>query len=135
MERGLDDGGTVVHLSVHSFTPFLDGRERRTDLAFLYDPARAGERTLARRWVEELRTRIPERSIRRNHPYRGVSDGLTTWLRRATGSDRYLGVEVEVNQRWAGPDDRFPPWIPKTLVSTLGQALAGEPEAAGGHRR
>jgi hypothetical protein len=37
--------------------------------------------------------------LRRNYPYRGQSDGLTTALRRQFGA-RYLGIELEINQRW-----------------------------------
>jgi hypothetical protein len=34
-----------------------------------------------------------------NYPYLGRSDGLATSLRSRLGR-RYLGVELEINQRW-----------------------------------
>jgi hypothetical protein len=37
--------------------------------------------------------------VRRNYPYRGVSDCLVTTLRRHFRDERYLGVEIEVNQK------------------------------------
>jgi len=43
------------------------------------------------------RVRVPGLRVRRNYPYRGAADGLTTHLRRQLGP-RYLGVELEINQ-------------------------------------
>jgi hypothetical protein len=37
--------------------------------------------------------------VRRNYPYRGVSDCLVTTLRRQFAGERYLGLEIEVNQK------------------------------------
>ena len=84
---------TVLHVAVHSFTPVLDGEHRTADVGLLYDPARAGERRTCLRWVEALR-------VRRNYPYRGTADGLTTWLRRRYPASRYMGIELEVNQAY-----------------------------------
>ena len=36
--------------------------------------------------------------MRRNAPYRGDADGLTTALRRERPASRYCGVELELNQ-------------------------------------
>ena len=71
----------VLHVGVHTFTPVLDGVVRRADLALLYDPARPRERELAGAWAAALARALPDLRIRRNQPYRGASDGLTTWLR------------------------------------------------------
>jgi predicted N-formylglutamate amidohydrolase len=96
----VEKSGTLIHLSIHTFTPTLDGQERRFDLAALYDPAREGERELAgeivRQWAGA------GWRARRNEPYRGVADGHTTALRRQFPPERYLGIEVEVNQRRLG---------------------------------
>lgn len=90
--------GRVVHVGVHSFTPRWHGRARRADVALLYDPARALERAFAVRWLEELGALRPELCLRRNYPYRGAADGLTTSLRRRLAARRYLGLELEVSQ-------------------------------------
>jgi predicted N-formylglutamate amidohydrolase len=97
--RARGRSGFVVHLAIHSFTPVLDGDERRADVGLLYDPARARERALCRSWLAALRAAEPERVVRRNYPYRGVTDGFATALRRAHGASAYAGFEVEVNQR------------------------------------
>lgn len=91
----VDQGRTVLHLSVHTFTPVLNGRIRNADYALLYDPARALEKDFAAQWGEEL-ARIGR--FRRNYPYRGIADGHTTALRKAFPPDHYIGIELEVNQ-------------------------------------
>lgn len=96
--RGRRGGATVLHVSVHSFTPVLDGDVRDVDLALLYDPGRRAEKALARAWLAALRDELPELRVRANAPYRGTSDGHTTALRRRFADERYLGVEIEVNQ-------------------------------------
>jgi predicted N-formylglutamate amidohydrolase len=104
-------GRRVVHLAVHSFTPELDGVVRTADLALLYDPAR------------QLATVLPRLAVRRNQPYRGASDGLTTWLRRRYPAEAYLGIEIEVSQRLLGAGGRFPREISVALAECLGTAL------------
>lgn len=115
IEKGFD----VLHLGVHSFTPVLAGAVRRADLALLYDPARPAERALVGEWVGGLKARLPDLRIMRNDPYRGTSDGLTTTLRKRFADPRYLGIEIEVNQRLVGNDGRFPPRIADALLAAL----------------
>lgn len=102
IERAIADaiaaGHRVVHVAVHSFTPRLHGEVRRADLGLLYDPRRRRERVLCQRWQRALGTLAPAVRVRRNYPYRGQSDGLSTWLRRRFPETRYLGVEIECNQ-------------------------------------
>jgi len=95
----LADGKRVIHLSAHSFTPVLDGETRNADIGLLYDPRRPHEAAICNRWVETLAAALPDVIVRRNYPYRGSADGLTTALRRTHRSDRYAGIEVELNQR------------------------------------
>ncbi len=95
----LSRDGDVLHLSVHSFTPVLDGNVRDVDLGLLYDPSRPPERDRVDALAEALALALPSLRIRRNAPYRGVSDGLTKILRRTLATDRYAGVELEINQR------------------------------------
>ncbi|MEZ6132623.1 MAG: N-formylglutamate amidohydrolase [Planctomycetaceae bacterium] len=97
--RLICDHGQVVHLSVHSFTPVWEGVVRRTDVGLLYDPARQDERQLCRHWQVSLRAGQPSLTVHRNAPYRGISDGFVTSLRKAFDADRYVGIELEVNQR------------------------------------
>lgn len=113
----------VVHLAIHTFTPSLDGVTRRADLALLYDPRRRRERALSAAWAAALAERLPDLAVRRNDPYRGAADGLTTWLRRRHPAAAYLGIEIEVNQRLLGRAGRFPGRIKDALVRGLAQAL------------
>ncbi len=93
-------GHPVWHLSVHTFTPQLNGISRQADIGLLYDPARSRERIWADRWRDELRSEGSPWRIRRNYPYLGKADGFTTALRRRFAPTQYLGLELEVNQRW-----------------------------------
>lgn len=98
--QAVERADRVLHLSVHSFTPVLDGEVRHADLGLLYDPARRREAGLCGRWQKALRTLEPGLRVRRNYPYRGTSDGLVTSLRRRFGAKQYAGLELEVNQCW-----------------------------------
>jgi predicted N-formylglutamate amidohydrolase len=90
----------VVHVSVHSFTPELDGDVRNADIGLLYDPKRKHEKAFCERWRTELLRRAPGLRVRMNYPYTGTSDGFTTALRRIFPKG-YCGIELEVNQRFA----------------------------------
>ena len=121
-------GRPLVHLAVHTFTPVLNGEERRADLALLYDPARPWERTFCTEWAGALARRFPALAVRRNQPYRGASDGLTTWLRGRHADGGYLGVEIEVNQRLLEPGGRFPRDLGEGLVESLTDLDTGSGE-------
>ena len=116
--------GGVLHLGVHSFTSRLDGVTRKPDVALLYDPAREEERALVTAWSRALASLLPSRTIRRNDPYRGYTDGLPTAMRREHGARSYAGIEIEINQRHVGAGGRFPAWVPDALIGSLSEALA-----------
>jgi predicted N-formylglutamate amidohydrolase len=97
--RDVARGWRVVHVSAHSFTPQLDGITRRADVGLLYDPRRPGEAALCARWKRALGQGDPDLRIRRNYPYLGRGDGLTAHLRTVFAAHRYVGIELEVNQR------------------------------------
>lgn len=103
VSRNLSHQNVVVHLSLHTFTPVLNGTTRTADVGLLYDPARTSEVGFCKTWRKLLRSRRPDLRVRRNYPYQGKSDGLTTTLRRL--SDRYLGIELEINQQWASGEE------------------------------
>lgn len=118
-------GRAVLHLSVHSFTPVLDGHERKADLGLLYDRARPREEAFCNRWQVALEACRDDLRLRRNYPYRGTSDGLTTALRQRYPDRRYAGIELEVNQRW--PITGGPAWsrLRHDLVATLREVVGG----------
>jgi predicted N-formylglutamate amidohydrolase len=100
VRAGLERARTVFHVAVHSFTNHLDG-ERNADIGLLYDPRRA-EKGLCVGWETILNELDPTLRVRRNYPYRGMADGLPTWLRRKFPDSAYLGVELEFNQALIG---------------------------------
>lgn len=96
--RAIAHGARVTHISCHSFTPELDGKVRTADLGLLYDPARAAEASLCRALRDALRAHAPALKVRLNYPYRGTADGFTVYLRKRFPAERYLGIELEINQ-------------------------------------
>jgi predicted N-formylglutamate amidohydrolase len=96
VRRIIQAHGRCIHLSIHSFTPVVDAVRRVGDIGILYDPSRRIEKTLA----SNLIARIAAQGfhVRRNYPYRGVSDGHVTRLRTLFPKASYAGLEVEVNQ-------------------------------------
>lgn len=92
-------GTAIVHLGIHSFTPVLNGKPRNTDIGILFDPARPQERAYANVIKDEIKRLHPHMKVRFNYPYKGTSDGLTTSLRKKFGP-RYVGIEIEINQKF-----------------------------------
>jgi predicted N-formylglutamate amidohydrolase len=118
-------GDRAVHLSAHSFTPVMRGRERRVDVGLLFDPSRPRERAFCEQVRAALVSRRGDLRVRFNQPYRGTADGFTTALRRRFPAKSYLGIEIEVNQRF--PLD-FPdqwPGVARTVVESVEDALTG----------
>lgn len=114
---------TVLHLSVHSFTPVLDGAQRAADIGFLYDPGRAREKEFCGKWHAGLAARDAGWRLRRNYPYQGTSDGFVTALRKKFPEQRYLGIELEINQIY--PLGRKADWLrlQHELLESLVEAL------------
>lgn len=98
VEQALSGARRVLHISAHSFTPELNGHVRRADVGLLYDQGRAGEVELCAGWKAALARMAPELHVRRNYPYAGKEDGLTSCLRSRFPADVYLGIELEINQ-------------------------------------
>ncbi len=118
----IERGHPVIHLALHSFTPILNGMTRRADIGLLFDPRRDCERQFCRQWQTLLKQCQPTWTIRRNYPYLGISDGFTTALRRQFAADQYVGVELEVNQKWfsKGADTKL---LIRTVVETFSEML------------
>ncbi|HEU4617996.1 MAG TPA: N-formylglutamate amidohydrolase [Gammaproteobacteria bacterium] len=125
---GVSRGCFVLHVASHSFTPVLGGRERRADVALLYDPRRASEKAFADAWLDALAEASPGWRLRRNFPYRGTADGLTTHLRRRFDERQYAGLELEVSQRLVGSADW--PGTVRALAASLTRVLAARGAAS-----
>lgn len=116
-------GDRVIHIASHSFTPELNGHVRTADVGMLYDPGRSGEVALASAWLLALKAADASLRLRRNYPYLGTSDGVTMSLRKKHPPERYVGVELEVNQRYVEEGGSAWPEIRRTLVDSLAVAL------------
>lgn len=108
---------SIIHLSVHTFTPIFKGIRRSVDIGLLFDADRAEELAFCTAWQKKLKTALPEKSIHFNEPYLGTDDGFTTYLRTKFPSIRYTGIEIEVNQQYINQ----PEWqgIQQALVQSL----------------
>jgi len=92
--------GRVLHLSIHSFTPVFDGIKREVDLGLLYDPKRELERLFCKKVKAEFHKRSNALCYM-NKPYKGISDGFVTALRHEFRQRQYIGIEIEMNQKFA----------------------------------
>lgn len=123
IQRYLKHEGLVIHIGVHTFTPSLDGRQRKTDVGFLYDPQRPLEKFFCLQWQRSLLDTDESMKVRRNYPYRGKADGFPNHFRRIIPETSYIGIELEVNQKFylAGRKE----WnrIKRALVESLRTTL------------
>lgn len=115
--------GRVLHLGCHSFTPELDGDVRQADIGLLYDPARDAEALLCLAWQQAMAGRDRRLEIRRNEPYRGDADGLTTTLRQQLPAEHYLGIELEINQRHVFTGGHHWSALRGVVIASLGETL------------
>lgn len=120
----------VVHLSVHSFTPELNGEVRDMDIGLLFDPAFDVETRFCSQWRQALKAGAPGLRVAFNRPYEGASDSITTALRqRLSQRQDYLALEIEINQRHPlGPEASWAALgatIAETFVATAMAQAAG----------
>lgn len=113
----------VLHLSCHSFTPKLAGVRRLADVGLLFDPARASEARFCRLWYAALRRAAPRLRVRYNYPYRGASPSLVASLREKFSERRYVGIQIEVNQKFPRGDERRWRKLRAVLTASLGDVL------------
>lgn len=124
VQSAIENQHRIIHISSHSFTPELDGNIRNADIGLLYDPSRAKERKLCLHWQKALSQALPKVRVRRNYPYTGTSDGMCTFLRKYFSGDYYLGIELEVNQKYVVQDGADWQRLRSGIVESLMQALS-----------
>lgn len=95
----IKNGDAVLHLSIHSFTPHLNGETRNCDIGLLYDSTNQPEQHFCKQFKAKLLKQNPNLNVRFNYPYLGKADGFTTYLRTQFPAN-YLGIEIEVNQKF-----------------------------------
>lgn len=106
----------VLHISLHSFTPILNGQKRNADFGFLYDSKRDAELFWVKKMIDQLKNHT-NLKIRRNYPYLGTADGFTTYLRKQF-PENYSGIEIEINQGLL-VNNQFPISIQESLKSMI----------------
>lgn len=121
IRKTLSKGFRVFHLSVHSFTPFLYGKTRQTDIGILFDPSRQQERFYAKTWRKNLKKQNSPFRVRFNYPYKGTADGFTTYLRSKINSKNYIGIELEMNQKYPLKDKKQWKVLQQHLLETIPQ--------------
>ena len=124
VSQAVSRGHRVVHISSHSFTAELDGTVRGADVGLLYHPGRRGEADACARWKESLAALAPELRVRRNYPYAGKGDGLTSHLRARFAQCDYVGIELEINQRIVFAAGRRWTALRRMLIDSLRTACA-----------
>lgn len=121
IRRTISEGNEALHLSVHTFTPVLNGQVRKADMGLLYDPARVEEKKFCKIFEQKITSYDPELRVRFNYPYRGTADGFTTYLRKKF-PQHYYGVEIEVNQKFVEANN-FPSSLKDVLFKALSEIL------------
>jgi len=89
----------AIHLSFHSYTPVLNGKARNYDAGILYDPSRGEEAKLAGDLIKHMNSHGIKTVA--NRPYKGTADGHTTALRKEFPAGRYIGIEIELSQKFS----------------------------------
>ncbi|WP_418602767.1 N-formylglutamate amidohydrolase [Hwangdonia sp.] len=95
----IENGDSVLHLSIHSFTPVLNNIRRNCDIGLLYDSQKKTEKQFCKQLKAQILRQEANLNIRFNYPYLGKADGFTMYLRKQCPID-YLGIEIEVNQEF-----------------------------------
>ncbi|HSI70894.1 MAG TPA: N-formylglutamate amidohydrolase [Gillisia sp.] len=121
ISREIARGEKLLHISVHTFTPVLNGEIRDTDIGLLFDPARALEKDFVRIWKFNMSKIAPSVKLRFNYPYLGRADGFTTYLRKKFPQN-YMGIELEVNQSFC-EGNKMAKKISNDLYLSLQQSL------------
>ena len=117
------NGQKILHIALHSFTPLLNSKERAAEMGFLYNPERINEKEISRVWKKEIKKILPDWRLRYNYPYRGKPDGLTAHFRKIYLDDNYLGVELEINQKFISEEGSFPTGICDKIVSSFSNTI------------
>lgn len=131
IQRALRVEPLVIHVAVHSFASVVQGEPRRTDVGLLYDPARQEEVELCLDWHDAIYDALPMIRVRRNYPRRGTSDSLVKSLRQSFAADRYVGVEIHLNQAWCARRVQMRREVFDGLAATLSRITGiAESEAA-----
>ncbi len=91
-------GYQVLHLSLYTFAPFLNGLFLNTAVGLLYNTHRHGEKEVARIIHGLFQQKTPTYKIRHNFPFLGRHDYVLNSFRKQFSERDYLGIKLGVNQ-------------------------------------
>ncbi len=118
--------GRCVQVCVHTFTPSLAGKERGNDLGLLHDPNWGIERSVCDE-VKARFERLTDLVVWHNRPYSGTADGILPAMRRAHTPERFVGIELEINQKHANN-----PALLRRIADLVVDTLYDSPSLASG---
>ncbi len=113
--------GRCVHVCVHTFTPALAGSVRGNDIGLLHDPGWGIERPVC----AELRQHLDASTdyvTWFNRPYSGTADGILPAMRKRYSPDQFVGIELEINQKYASDDT-----VLRQISDAIADGLAESP--------
>lgn len=105
LQEIVDQQQCALHLSIHTFTPMLNQQVRTTDIGLLFDPERSIEVKFCKILQKYLHKNLANMQVDFNLPYQGTEDGFTTFLRKYFPAESYVGIEIEINQKYAKSND------------------------------
>jgi len=117
------DTMSVLHISVHAFSPVKDGKVRNADVGLLYDPGRKNEKAICGYLVALLREEVESLRVRKNYPYLGKTDGFTSFLRKKFPEKVYAGIEIEMNTALLAPGNLKKKKAVEVLVKGISNIL------------
>ncbi|HAA13208.1 MAG TPA: N-formylglutamate amidohydrolase [Cytophagales bacterium] len=122
LQKKMKEYGQAIHFSSHTMAHKVAGQVREMDVALLFDPSRNEEVALVEAWAQEINTLDSSLKVAFNEPFQGYNDGQVVWLRRMYGQELYVGIELELNQRWVGTDG----WkhLQNTVLAAFRKAVA-----------
>ena len=96
--------------------------KRNNDISFLYNPERINEKQFCRIWKKECNTILPQMKVRFNYPYRGKPDGLPAHFRKILADDQFIGIELEINQKYVSESGSFSNDVQRRIVDSFKSA-------------
>ena len=94
----ITNGYQVLHLSIFTFKPILNGLFLKTAISLLYDGRRHAEKEVTRILHGLLEKETPSYKIRHNFPFLGNHDYVSNTLRKKFAEQEYLGIKLGINQ-------------------------------------
>lgn len=117
MERNIEEGSIIIHFSIHTFNTIFNDEVRDFDIGLLYDESRILENKVCYFIRKNLLKSDENLKVKYNAPYQGTDDGLTTYFRTYFSPENYLGIEIEVNNRYFYNGEI--PSISSSIISSL----------------